>query len=175
VNNEDALRNAARMIAETGADAVKLEGGRKRVPAVRTILDAEIPVMGHIGLTPQSVLAMGGYKVQGKTEDGARALIDDARALADAGVFGMVLEGVPRQVAEQITESIDVPTIGIGAGPSCDGQVLVYHDLLGMLPEKSPKFVRRYEQIFEKQVEALRRWSGDVRDGQFPSDRETYR
>lgn len=175
VNPEQALRNAARLVQQGGADAVKLEGGAKRVPVIRAILDAEIPVMGHLGLTPQSVLPMGGYRVQGRDDDQAEALIADARALADAGVFGMVLEGIPESLARRITESVDVPTIGIGAGAGCDGQVLVYHDLLGMLAEPSPKFVRRYAEIYEQQVQAIRRWAADVREGVFPSDEETYR
>jgi len=174
VNPEQALRNAARCIRETGADAVKLEGGRKRIPAIRAILDAEIPVMGHLGLTPQSVLAMGGYRVQGRGEDAAQTLVEEAEALADAGVFSMVLEGVPGELATRITKSVDVPTIGIGAGAGCDGQVLVYHDLLGMSPDKPPKFVRRYAEVYEQQVEAIRRWTAEVRDGEFPGDRETY-
>jgi 3-methyl-2-oxobutanoate hydroxymethyltransferase len=174
VSPEEALRNAARFVLEGRADAIKLEGGAKRVPAIRAILDAEIPVMGHIALTPQSVLRMGGYRVQGRKEQQAEALIHDARALADAGVFSMVLEGVPGDLAARITEAVDVPTIGIGAGAQCDGQVLVYHDLLGMLPEPSPKFVRRYADVFETQVEAIRRWSSDVRDRTFPAKSETY-
>jgi len=171
---EDALRNAARLVRETGADAVKLEGGAKRVPAIRAILDAEIPVMGHLGLTPQSVLRMGGYKVQGRGEEEARAMLENARALAEAGVFSMVLEGVPAELARRITETVEVPTIGIGAGPNCDGQVLVYHDLLGLLPQAPPKFVRRYAEQHEQQVEAIRRWAADVRSGEFPADRECY-
>lgn len=174
VSPEDALRNAARLVRETGADAVKLEGGAKRVAAIRAILDAEIPVMGHLGLTPQSVLRMGGYKVQGRGEEEARAMIENARALADAGVFAMVLEGVPAELARRITEEVDVPTIGIGAGPDCDGQVLVYHDLLGLLPQESPKFVRRYAEQHEQQIEAIRRWVADVRGGEFPADKECY-
>jgi 3-methyl-2-oxobutanoate hydroxymethyltransferase len=174
VNPEDALRNAARLVRETGADAVKLEGGAKRVAAIRAILDAEIPVMGHLGLTPQSVLRMGGYKVQGRGEEEARAMIENARALGDAGVFAMVLEGVPVELARRITEAVDVPTIGIGAGPHCDGQVLVYHDLLGLLPQEPPKFVRRYAKQHEAQVEAIRHWAADVRGGEFPADKESY-
>jgi 3-methyl-2-oxobutanoate hydroxymethyltransferase len=174
LNPEDALRNAARLVRETGADAVKLEGGRKRVPAIKAILDAEIPVMGHLGLTPQSVLTMGGYKVQGKTSDQAEVLMDAARALEDAGVFGIVLEGMPRDVAAKITASIEIPTIGIGAGVACDGQVLVFHDLLGLLPQKSPKFVRRYAALHELQVDAIRRFCDDVRQGDFPGETETY-
>ena len=175
ISPEDALRNAARLVRETGADAVKLEGGAKRVPAIRAILDAEIPVMGHVGLTPQSVLRMGGYKVQGREQSAAQLLIRDAKAIAEAGVFSMVLEGVPGKLAKRITEEVDVPTIGIGAGSHCDGQVLVFHDLLGMLPQKSPKFVRQYDDIHGRQADAIRRWSADVREGGFPSDQETYR
>jgi 3-methyl-2-oxobutanoate hydroxymethyltransferase len=175
VSPEDALRNAARLVRETGADAVKLEGGSKRVPAIRAILDAEIPVMGHVGLTPQSFLRMGGYRVQGRTETAAQLLVRDAKAIAEAGVFSMVLEGVPGALAERITAEVEVPTIGIGAGARCDGQVLVYHDLLGMLPATPPKFVRRYADVYDQQVEAIRRWSEDVRNGSFPSEKETYR
>jgi len=174
VSPEQALRNAARLVRETGADAVKLEGGAKRVPAIRAILDAEIPVMGHLGLTPQSVLRMGGYKVQGRGEEEARAMIANARALTDAGVFSMVLEGVPAELARKITEEVEVPTIGIGAGPHCDGQVLVYHDLLGLLPQAPPKFVRRYADQHAQQVEAIRRWTADVRERTFPADEECY-
>jgi len=172
---EDALRNAARVVRETGADAVKLEGGAKRVPAIRAILDAEIPVMGHVGLTPQSVLRMGGYRVQGKDTDAARIVLDDARAIAEAGVFAIVLEGVPAELAAEITRAVPVPTIGIGAGGACDGQVLVFHDLLGMTSAPAPRFVRRYADIRTIQVEAIRRYCDDVRERRFPSDRETYR
>ncbi|MHC4993094.1 MAG: 3-methyl-2-oxobutanoate hydroxymethyltransferase [Planctomycetota bacterium] len=170
----EAVRNAAHVVRETGADAVKVEGGAKRVPAIQAMLDAEIPVMGHIGLTPQSVLGMGGYRVQGRDEESAERLVEDARALSAVGVFGMVLEGIPGPLARRITEAVDVPTIGIGAGADCDGQVLVYHDLLGMLPDPSPKFVRRYAEVFESQVESIKRWSTDVRDRTFPADGETY-
>jgi len=174
VSPEDALRNAARFVREAGADAVKLEGGARRVPAIKAIRNAEIPVMGHLGLTPQSVLPMGGYKVQGRKQGAAEALVADAKAIVEAGVFAMVLEGIPRDLAARVTEEVDVPTIGIGAGPECDGQVLVYHDLLGMLPGESPKFVRRYAEIREQQIEAIGRWSNDVRERAFPSDYETY-
>jgi 3-methyl-2-oxobutanoate hydroxymethyltransferase len=174
VSSEDALRNAARLVRETGADAVKLEGGAKRTTAIRAILDAEMPVMGHLGLTPQSVLRMGGYKVQGRGEEEAQAMIENARALAEAGVFSIVLEGVPADLARRITEAVEVPTIGIGAGPHCDGQVLVFHDLLGLLPQAPPKFVRRYADGHEQQVDAIRRWAADVRDGKFPADEECY-
>ena len=174
VDAEDAVRNAARLIRDGGADAVKLEGGRKRVPVIEAISAAEIPVMGHLGLTPQSVLKMGGYKVQGKGAEAANALVDDARALVDAGVFSIVLEGVPSPLAERITAEIDVPTIGIGAGPACDGQVLVYHDLLGMFPETPPRFVRQYDRTYSRHVEAIRAWIDDVKSGSFPSDLESY-
>jgi 3-methyl-2-oxobutanoate hydroxymethyltransferase len=172
---EDALRNAARVVRETGADAVKLEGGTKRVPALRAILDAEIPVMGHVGLTPQSVLRMGGYRVQGKDADAARRVLDDARAVADAGAFALVLEGVPAELAAEITAAVPVPTIGIGAGAACDGQVLVFHDLLGMSSAPPARFVRRYAEVRAIQVDAIRRYCADVREHRFPSDRETYR
>jgi len=175
VSPEESLRNAARMIQEGGADAVKLEGGANRLATIRKLLDAEIPVMGHLGLTPQSVLRMGGYRVQGKQEEQADALVQDARALAECGVFAIVLEGVPAALATRIGETIEIPTIGIGAGVGCDGQVLVFHDLLGMSPAPSPKFVRRYANIYETQVEAIRRWSSDVRDRTFPGDDESYR
>jgi len=171
---QDAVRNAARLIQETGADAVKLEGGVKRVPVIRAILNAEIPVMGHVGLTPQSVLSMGGYRVQGKSEEQAELLLSDARAIADAGVFSMVLEGIPSGLAKRITEEVGVPTIGIGAGPHCDGQVLVIHDMLGMLPGRVPKFVRQYAGIFEQQVDGVKRWVQDVRSRDFPSRKEGY-
>lgn len=174
VSPDDTLRNAARFVREAGADAVKLEGGREREDTVRALRDAAIPVMGHLGLTPQSVLAMGGYRVQGKTESDADRILADARTLADAGVFALVLEGIPADLASRITHAVDVPTIGIGAGNVCDGQVLVYHDLLGMLPGGSPKFVRRYEAIRDRQVEAVRRYVQDVRERTFPADAETY-
>ena len=171
---EDTLKNAARFVREAGADAVKLEGGARRVAAIEALLDAEIPVMGHIGLTPQSVLTMGGYRVQGRDEAAAEALVREARALAAAGVFSMVLEGIPAPLASRITREVDVPTIGIGAGADCDGQVLVIHDLLGMLPGPVPRFVRRYARVHEEQVNGIRRWAEDVRSGAFPSAGETY-
>ncbi|HXV74872.1 MAG TPA: 3-methyl-2-oxobutanoate hydroxymethyltransferase [Candidatus Polarisedimenticolaceae bacterium] len=174
VSIEETLRNAARIIRETSADAVKLEGGANRVPAIRALLDAEIPVMGHLGLTPQSVLRMGGYKVQGRSEAAVERLVEDAQRIEQAGVFGLVLEGVPSAVAARITGTVAVPTIGIGAGDHCDGQVLVFHDLLGMSPEPGPKFVRRYAEIHDAQVDAIRRWAGDVRQRTFPGDAESY-
>jgi 3-methyl-2-oxobutanoate hydroxymethyltransferase len=170
----DAIVNAARFVREAGADAVKLEGGAKRLEVVRALVDAEIPVMGHLGLTPQSVLAMGGYKVQGRGRDQADVLAADARALAEAGVFSIVLEGVPAGLAARITSEIPVPTVGIGAGKGCDGQVLVVHDLLGMLPGPVPKFVRRYADLHGAATDAIKRWAEDVRKGSFPGAAETY-
>jgi 3-methyl-2-oxobutanoate hydroxymethyltransferase len=169
----DAVRNAAQLI-RAGAGAVKLEGGRRRLPAVEAILAAEIPVMAHLGLTPQSVHAMGGYRVQGRELEDARALVLDAKALAAAGCFAVVLEGVPEVLAAKVTEEIPVPTIGIGAGASCDGQVLVLHDLLGMSKRAAPKFVRRYAEVGEMVREAVGRYCADVRSGAFPSDAESY-
>lgn len=170
---DEAVRNAATLV-RAGAEAVKLEGGRARLPVVEAIIRAEIPVMGHLGLTPQSVLAMGGYRVQARSADAAQALMDAAKALAAAGCFAIVLEGVPDVVAASVTESIDVPTIGIGAGPACDGQVLVFHDLLGLARRTPAKFVRRYANLGELAVAAVAEFAGDVRAGRFPSDAESY-
>jgi 3-methyl-2-oxobutanoate hydroxymethyltransferase len=153
---------------------VKLEGGRKRVPMIEALVDAEIPVMGHIGLTPQSVHVFGGYKVQGKGEGPARELVADAEALVEAGCFAIVLECVPDVVARMVTEAISVPTIGIGAGPWCDGQVLVFHDLLGFEDRITPKFVRRYGSLKSDAVSAMSAFASDVRTGRFPSDGESY-
>ncbi len=169
----DAICNAAVLI-RAGAQAVKLEGGRKRLPMIEAIIGAEIPVMGHIGLTPQSVHMMGGFKVQGKEFDAARALVDDARALEEAGCFAIVLEGVPDTVAAMVTEAVGVPTIGIGAGPACDGQVLVFHDLLGLEDRVLPKFVRRYASLKADAVAAMAAFAGDVRAHRFPADEESY-
>jgi 3-methyl-2-oxobutanoate hydroxymethyltransferase len=172
---EDAVRNAATLV-RAGAQAVKLEGGRARLGVVEAIIRAEIPVMGHLGLTPQSVLAMGGFRVQGKSVDAATALLDAAKALAAAGCFGFVIEGVPDVVGAAATEALDVPTIGIGAGPSCDGQVLVFHDLLGLgAPGRPmPKFVRQYADLGRVATEAVAAFASDVRDGNFPGEAETY-
>ncbi|MGH9170616.1 MAG: 3-methyl-2-oxobutanoate hydroxymethyltransferase [Acidimicrobiales bacterium] len=169
----EAVRNAARLI-RAGAGAVKLEGGRNRLGAVAAILDAEIPVMGHLGLTPQSLHAMGGYRVQGRQVDAAESLLADARALAEAGCFAAVLEGVPDVLAARVTGEIDVPTVGIGAGPSCDGQVLVLHDLLGMSRRQAPKFVRRYAEVGEIVTKAVSEYAADVRTCAFPGDHESY-
>ena len=169
----DAVRNAARLV-RAGAQAVKLEGGRKRLPVVEALLDAEIPVMGHLGLTPQSVHAMGGFKVQAKDASAAHALVDDAVALAGAGCFSIVLEGVPDRVAAAVTEAVDVPTIGIGAGPWCDGQVLVFHDVAGLEDRVLPKFVRRYGALKAAGVAAIAAYAADVRARRFPNDAESY-
>lgn len=174
ISVEETVRNAGRLLREGHAEVVKLEGGRKRLPMIEAILAAEIPVMGHLGLTPQSIHAMGGYRVQGKKTDAARALLDDARALDEAGVFAIVLEGIPDVLAQVITEEITVPTIGIGAGPHCDGQVLVFHDVLGFGSDLHPKFVRPYANLTETATEALQRFFADVQAGTFPAETETY-
>jgi 3-methyl-2-oxobutanoate hydroxymethyltransferase len=173
VSPEDTVRNGA-VLVRAGAEAVKLEGGRARLAAIEALLSAEIPVMGHLGLTPQSVLAMGGYKVQAKHAAAAEALVNDAKALSAAGCFAIVLEGVPDVVAAQVTGGVDVPTIGIGAGAACDGQVLVFHDLLGLSEGTAPKFVRRYADLAGAATDAVRAWAADVRAGSFPSDAESY-
>jgi 3-methyl-2-oxobutanoate hydroxymethyltransferase len=170
---DEAVRNAATLI-RAGAQTVKLEGGRKRLPMIEAILDAEVPVMGHLGLTPQSVHAVGGFKVQARQHDAALDLVRDAKALAAVGCFAIVLEAVPDEVARMVTESVDVPTIGIGAGGDCDGQVLVYHDLLGIEQRMRPRFVRRYAELGRASVEALTAFAADVRAGRFPADDETY-
>jgi 3-methyl-2-oxobutanoate hydroxymethyltransferase len=173
VSVEDTVRNAARLV-KAGAQAVKLEGGRKRLPMIEAIIDAEIPVMGHLGLTPQSMHAMGGFKVQGKEVAAALELVEDAKALEAAGCFAIVLEGVPDEVARMVTDSVSVPTIGIGAGAACDGQVLVFHDVLGLQDKLLPKFVRRYANQKADAVEALAAFAADVRTGRFPADEESY-
>ena len=174
ISPEESVRNAGRMIREGGAEAVKLEGGRKRLPMIQAILDAEIPVMGHVGLTPQSVHAMGGFKVQGKAVDTAREMIEDAKALSDVGCFSIVLEGVPDVLGEIITKEVDAPTIGIGAGPNTDGQVLVFHDVLGLGSGRYPKFVRSYANLADDAVDALKRFKSDIESGSFPGDEESY-
>ncbi|HWJ64714.1 MAG TPA: 3-methyl-2-oxobutanoate hydroxymethyltransferase [Acidimicrobiales bacterium] len=173
VSTEDTVRNAAQLI-RAGGECVKLEGGRKRLPMIEALIDAEIPVMGHLGLTPQSVHAMGGFKVQGKETDAAMALVADAKALAHAGCFAIVLEGVPTEVASLVTAAVDVPIIGIGAGDDCDGQVLVYHDVLGIEDRMTPKFVRRYADLKTAAVEGVASYAADVRSGAFPSAAESY-
>ena len=174
ISQEDTVRNAGRLVQEGGAEAVKLEGGRKRVPFIEAILDAEIPVMGHVGLTPQSVHTMGGFKVQGKMVEAAKEMIADAKALADVGCFSIVIEGVPDVLGEIISKEVDVPTIGIGAGPGTDGQVLVFHDVLGLGSGRYPKFVRSYAHLADDAVKALKTFRGDVESGLFPGNADSY-
>lgn len=170
----DALVNAGRLMKEGRANAVKLEGGREVVPQIKAIVQAGIPVMGHLGLTPQSVNAFGGYKVQGREEAAAQKLLDDAKAIAEAGVFGMVLECVPSALAAKITEAVPVPTIGIGAGAGCDGQILVYQDMLGMFSDYTPKFVKRYADIGSAMKAAFRAYIEEVNAGTFPAEEHGY-
>jgi len=170
----EALKNAVRFVKEAGAEAVKVEGGERRLEVIARLTEAEIPVMGHVGLTPQSVNAMGGYRVQGKTAGGAEQLLRDARAVEAAGAFSIVLEGIPRELAAEITKSVRIPTIGIGAGPDCDGQILVLHDLLGLTFQEPPKFARRYANVGEVISQAVREYCADVQGGSFPSDAESY-
>jgi 3-methyl-2-oxobutanoate hydroxymethyltransferase len=171
---DDAVRNALRLVKEGGAEAVKLEGGRKRLSLVKRLVDEEVAVMGHIGLTPQSINKLGAYRVQGKTAEAARQLLDDALALEDAGAFAIVLEVVPREIARLITESISIPTIGIGAGVHCDIQVLVLHDMLGLAFSKLARFVRPYTNLHETISNAVTRYADDVRNGSYPSEEESY-
>jgi 3-methyl-2-oxobutanoate hydroxymethyltransferase len=171
---EDTLRNAGGFM-QRGAAAVKLEGGAKRLDMIRALVDCEIPVMGHLGLTPQSVNVMGGFKVQGRVADNALRLLDDAVRLEDAGCFALVLEGIPSELAERATQALTIPTIGIGAGPHCSGQVLVFHDVLGLIEGDKPKFVRTYIDGFGTLGDALSRWAADVRSGAFPGAAESYR
>jgi len=170
----ESLRNAMRFVKEAGAEAVKVEGGERRLELIVRLTEAEIPVMGHVGLTPQSVNALGGYRVQGKTADAAGQLLRDARAVEAAGAFAVVLEAVPRELAAQITRELRIPTIGIGAGPDCDGQILVIHDLLGLTFGQTPKFARQYANVGEIISKAARDYCEDVRGGTFPSDGESY-
>jgi 3-methyl-2-oxobutanoate hydroxymethyltransferase len=174
VSKKDALRNATRFIKEAGAEAVKIEGGTKRVPLIEALIDAEIPVMGHIGLTPQSLHMMGGYKVQGKTLAAVEELMKDAIALDRAGVFSIVLEGIPREVAAMITAEVEAPTIGIGAGPDCDGQVLVFHDIMGLTFAPPAKFVRQYADLGANIRSAVAAFKADVETKQYPGDAESY-
>ncbi len=171
---EDALRNAARFLKEGGMDAVKVEGGHEVTETVRALVDSGIAVMGHLGLTPQRVAQFGGFKVQAKTAHAARRLIDDAVALEEAGAFSIVLEGIPSPVAAEVTARVSIPTIGIGAGPECDGQVLVLHDVLGLFGEFKPKFAKRYTDLSPVIVDALRRFDADVREGRFPDAEHSF-
>lgn len=174
VDASDALRNAGRLLQEGGAHTVKLEGGVAVAGIVRRIVDAGIPVMGHIGLTPQSVHALGGYRVQGRTKAAAQRLLDDALALQDAGAYAIVLECVPAPLAGVITQRLDIPTIGIGAGPDCAGQVQVFHDMLGLFADFIPKHVRRYASLADDIGAAFRQYAADVRSGAFPSAAESF-
>jgi len=174
VSGEDAVRNAIRFFKEAGADAVKLEGAGPMVARARAIVEAGIPVVGHIGLTPQSATKLGGFKTQGKTAEAAQSLVDEALALEGAGCFALVLEAVPAPVADEITRRISLPTIGIGAGAGCDGQVLVYHDLLGLTEGHLPRFVKRYANLSREIRDALEAYAADVREGTFPGDEHAY-
>jgi 3-methyl-2-oxobutanoate hydroxymethyltransferase len=170
---QETLRNAGGFI-QRGAQGVKLEGGRSRLPVVRALVEAEIPVMGHLGLTPQSLHRMGGYRVQARKGSEAVNLVEDALRLQDAGCFGVLMEGIPADLAERVTRELTVPTIGIGAGPGCSGQVLVLHDIVGLTPDPPPKFVRTYMNAFEQIRSALATWGEDVRAGRFPGPQESY-
>src|SRR5580658_1062485 len=174
VSLDESVRNAVRLVKEGGAEAVKVEGGERRIELIARLVEAEIPVMGHVGLTPQSVNAMGGFHVQGKTNDAARQVERDARAVEAAGAFAVVLESMPRDLAARITEKLHIPTIGIGAGPDCDGQVLVFHDLVGLTIGHQPKFARQYANLGAEISRAAEAYCNDVGDGSFPSDAESF-
>jgi len=174
VNEDTSVQNALRLMKYGGAEAVKLEGGRNRVTLVKRLVDEEIPVVAHIGLTPQSVYKMGGYRVQGRSAEQAKRLIEDAKMLEEAGAFAMVLELVPREVAAMITKELTISTIGIGAGIDCDIQVLVLHDLIGMTFGRQPRFVRQYVDLRKVMTEAIQTWAGDVKSGAYPSEKESY-
>jgi len=171
---QEAVRNAGRLIKEGGAEAVKLEGGRRMESVLRAIGDADIPVMGHLGLTPQSVHQMGGFKVQGKDREAADKLVEEAQLLEEVGCFSIVLEGIPWQLAQEISENIQIPTIGIGAGPKCDGQVLVVNDVLGMNDEFSPRFVKKYADLSKQMVDAFDEYVDEVKSGEFPDLDHSY-
>ncbi len=174
VSPQEALRNAGRFLQEAGMDAVKLEGGRERAETVRAIVDAGIPVMGHIGLTPQSVQQLGGFRAQGRQASPARRLLEDAKILEEAGCFSIVLESIPAKLGQLISERIDIPTIGIGAGAGCDGQVLVLHDLLGLFERFKPRFVKQYANLHEIVLEALSSYKEEVENGSFPQEEHTF-
>lgn len=174
ISEEEALRNAGRFVKEALAEAVKLEGGAQVCPTIRRIVDSGIPVMGHLGLTPQSIHKFGSYQIRGVSDEEAERILSDAAALQEAGVFAIVLEKVPSDLARRVTESLRVPTIGIGAGPHCDGQVLVSHDMLGIFTRFRPRFVRRYAEIEKTMTDAFERYRDDVKARSFPSDDESY-
>lgn len=171
---EDALHNAGRFLKEGAAHAVKLEGGEEMAPTIERLVAVGIPVMGHVGLTPQSVHAMGGFRVQGRTQDQAERVLRDAHAVANAGAYAVVLEGIPTDLAARITNELSIPTIGIGAGPDCDGQVLVSYDLLGLTPDLRPRFVKRYAEWYGSGIEAVRQYCEDVRSGAFPTNEHSF-
>lgn len=175
VTVEEAVRNAGRLMKEGRAGAVKLEGGVRVAEQIRAIVKAGIPVMGHIGLTPQSINVFGGFKVQGKSEEAARALLADAKAVEEAGAFAFVIEAVPAALAQMITDAVSIPTIGIGAGAGCDGQILVYQDMLGMFSDFTPKFVKRYANVGEVMREAFANYAAEVASGAFPTEEHTYK
>src|SRR6187549_2511515 len=174
INEDESVKNALRLMKYGGAEAVKLEGGRNRVDLVKRLVNEEIPVVAHIGLTPQSVYKMGGYRVQGRTTEQAKLLIEDAKLLEEAGAFAIVLELVPREVAKMITDELTISTIGIGAGLDCDIQVLVLHDLIGMTFGRQPRFVRQYANLREVMTDAIQAWTKDVKAGAYPNDQESY-
>ncbi|HEY4708621.1 MAG TPA: 3-methyl-2-oxobutanoate hydroxymethyltransferase [Candidatus Acidoferrales bacterium] len=174
ISLDESVRNAVRLVKEGGAEAVKVEGGERRIELITRLIEAEIPVMGHVGLTPQSVNALGGFHVQGKTTDAAQQVERDARAVEAAGAFSVVLESMPRELAARISKKLRIPTIGIGAGPDCDGQVLVFHDLVGLSIGRLPKFVRQYANLAVDISRAVSAYCDDVRSGNFPSDAESY-
>jgi 3-methyl-2-oxobutanoate hydroxymethyltransferase len=175
ISVEDALRNAGRLMKEARAGAVKLEGGKEVCPQIKAMVDAGIPVCAHIGLTPQSIHAFGGFKVQGKSEEAARKILADAKAVEEAGAFAVVLEGIPSKLAELVTRQLSIPTIGIGAGNACDGQVLVYQDMLGMFSDFTPKFVKRFAEVGTVMTDAFRRYIGEVQSGVFPGEENEYK
>jgi 3-methyl-2-oxobutanoate hydroxymethyltransferase len=174
ISVEQALQNAARLMREGGCQSVKLEGGRERADTVRCLVDAGIPVMGHLGLTPQSIHQLGGHRVQGRDQEGYQKIIEDARTLQEAGAYAIVLECVPESLGNEISQDLDIPTIGIGAGAGCDGQILVIQDALGLLGDFQPRFVRQFAQLGELAVEAIEQYGDEVRAGSFPSPCETY-
>ncbi len=174
ISKEEAVRNAGRLIKEGGAEAVKVEGGALFEETIRAIVGAQIPVMGHIGLTPQSVNAFGGFKVQGKDAQSAKKILEDARLLEKAGVFAIVLECIPAKLAQLITESVNIPTIGIGAGKECDGQVLVVNDMLGMFSDFVPKFVKQYAKLNTEITSAIQNYISELKEGNFPTDKHTF-
>lgn len=174
IEAKEAVRNAGRLIKEAGAQAVKVEGGAEIAETIKALVAAKIPVMGHIGLTPQAIHQMGGYKVQGRNSEAAQKLLNDAKVLSKAGIFALVLECIPYQLAKEITGSVEVPTIGIGAGPHCDGQVLVIHDILGLYEEIRPKFVKRYRELGSQIKGAVTEFINEVREGEFPTLKESY-